>query len=157
MLFRSVLIGSGAALVIAYTIRFLTIGLGGIASGFGRASPSLDDAARVLELMRSAKVPTIGIAMGDYGTLTRILATRYGAPFTYCVFNVDRRVAPGQMSFYDMKHTYRVDTITSKTKLFGVVADPVAHSYSPMLHNGAFDVNQLDYRYLPFQIGRAHV
>ena len=113
---------------------------------------SFDDAARVLELMRSAKVPTIGIAMGDYGTLTRILATRYGAPFTYCVFNVDRRVAPGQMSFYDMKHTYRVDTITSKTKLFGVVADPVAHSYSPMLHNGALDVNQLDYRYLPFRV-----
>jgi iron(III) transport system permease protein len=43
-----ILMGSGAALVIAYTIRFLTIGLGGIGAGFGKASPSLDDAARVL-------------------------------------------------------------------------------------------------------------
>jgi 3-dehydroquinate dehydratase/shikimate dehydrogenase len=113
---------------------------------------SFADTLRVIELMRKAKVPTIGIAMGDYGSMTRILATRYGAPFTYCVFNLDRRVAPGQLSYNDMKNIYRVDTITAKTKIFGVVADPVAHSYSPMLHNSAFQANDLDYRYLPFRV-----
>lgn len=113
---------------------------------------SFSDSARMLELMRSAQVPTIGISMGEYGSLTRILATRYGAPFTYCVFNTDRRVAPGQMSFYDMKHVYRADTIGPDTKLFGVVADPVAHSYSPLLHNASFEANQLDYRYIPFRV-----
>jgi 3-dehydroquinate dehydratase/shikimate dehydrogenase len=51
-----------------------------------------------------------------------------------------------------MKNIYRVDTITAKTKIFGVVADPVAHSYSPMLHNSAFQANDLDYRYLPFRV-----
>ncbi len=40
---------------------------------------SFGDMVKVLELMRNAKVPTIGIAMGDYGTPSRILATRYGA------------------------------------------------------------------------------
>ena len=59
---------------------------------------SFDDTARVIEMMRNAKTPTIGIAMGDYGSITRILGARYGAPFTYCVFNLDRRVAPGQLS-----------------------------------------------------------
>ncbi|MCE2813928.1 MAG: shikimate dehydrogenase [Planctomycetaceae bacterium] len=113
---------------------------------------SFADTLRVIELMRNAKVPTIGIAMGDYGSMTRILAMRYGAPFTYCVFNLDRRVAPGQLSFNDMKNIYRVETITAKTKIFGVVADPVAHSYSPMLHNSAFQANDLDYRYLPFRV-----
>jgi 3-dehydroquinate dehydratase/shikimate dehydrogenase len=102
--------------------------------------------------MKNAKVPTIGIAMGDYGSLTRILGPRYGAPFTYCVFNPDRRVAPGQLSFHDMKHVFRVETITRKTKLFGVVADPVAHSYSPLIHNAAFESNELDFRYLPFRV-----
>jgi 3-dehydroquinate dehydratase/shikimate dehydrogenase len=113
---------------------------------------SFADAARVIELMKNAKVPTIGIAMGDYGSLTRILGPRYGAPFTYCVFNPDRRVAPGQLSFHDMKHVFRVETITRKTKLFGVVADPVAHSYSPLIHNAAFESNELDFRYLPFRV-----
>jgi len=113
---------------------------------------SFEDSIRVIELMRNAKIPTIGIAMGDYGSMTRILATRYGAPFTYCVFNLDRRVAPGQLSYQDMKKIFRAETITDKTKIFGVVADPVAHSYSPMLHNSAFQANELDYRYLPFRV-----
>jgi 3-dehydroquinate dehydratase/shikimate dehydrogenase len=113
---------------------------------------SFEDSIRVIELMRNAKIPTIGIAMGDYGSMTRILATRYGAPFTYCVFNLDRRVAPGQLSYQDMKNIFRAETITDKTKIFGVVADPVAHSYSPMLHNSAFQANELDYRYLPFRV-----
>ncbi len=116
------------------------------------AGHSFQDAARVLEMMRSSKVPTIGISMGEYGSLTRILATRYGAPFTFCVYNVDRRVAPGQLSFHDMKNVYRVDTIGPDTKLFGVVADPVAHSFSPLLHNAAFDADGLDYRYVPFRV-----
>lgn len=37
---------------------------------------SFADAVKMLQLMRSAKVPTIGISMGEYGSLTRILATR---------------------------------------------------------------------------------
>lgn len=42
------LIGSGAALIIAYTIRFMTIGIGTIGAGYARAPRSLDDAARML-------------------------------------------------------------------------------------------------------------
>jgi len=113
---------------------------------------SFSDSARMLELMRNARIPTIGISMGEYGSLTRILATRYGAPFTFCVFNTDRRVAPGQLSFHEMKNIYRADTIGPDTKLFGVVADPVAHSYSPLIHNASFEANQLDYRYIPFRV-----
>lgn len=43
-----VLIGSGAALVIAYVVRFLAIAISGIESGLSRVSPRLDDAARAL-------------------------------------------------------------------------------------------------------------
>lgn len=43
-----VLIGSGAALVIAYAVRFLTIGISGMESGLSRVSPRIDDAARSL-------------------------------------------------------------------------------------------------------------
>ncbi len=43
-----IITGSGLALVYAYTVRFLAISAGGIESGFGKISPSLDQAARTL-------------------------------------------------------------------------------------------------------------
>lgn len=42
------LLGTGAAIVYAYLVRFLAIAAGGIEAGFSRVSPSLDDAARTL-------------------------------------------------------------------------------------------------------------
>jgi iron(III) transport system permease protein len=42
------MLGSGAALTYAYVVRFLAIAAGGIEAGFGRISPSLDDAARTM-------------------------------------------------------------------------------------------------------------
>lgn len=113
---------------------------------------SFEDVKRMLDLMANAKVPTIGISMGETGTLTRILASRYNAPFTYCVYDSERRVAPGQLSFHQMKNVYRVDTIDTNTMLFGVVADPVAHSYSPLIHNAAFAHENLNARYIPFRV-----
>ncbi|MCY2983367.1 MAG: shikimate dehydrogenase [Planctomycetota bacterium] len=113
---------------------------------------SFGDTIRMLELMKSASVPTIGISMGDYGTPSRILATRYGAPFTFCVFSADRKVAPGQLSFDQMKSIFRADSIDSETQLYGVVADPVAHSYSPLIHNASFLASKLNFRYVPFRV-----
>jgi iron(III) transport system permease protein len=42
------LLGSGAALVYAYLVRFLAVAEGGVQAGFSRVSPSLDDAARTM-------------------------------------------------------------------------------------------------------------
>ena len=42
------LLGSGAALIYAYTARFLAIATGGIESGLSRVPPSLDHVARTL-------------------------------------------------------------------------------------------------------------
>lgn len=41
--------GSSAALILAYTVRFMAISTGGIEAGFSRISPSLDHAGRMLE------------------------------------------------------------------------------------------------------------
>jgi iron(III) transport system permease protein len=43
-----IMLGSGAAIVYAYSIRFLAVSAGSIESGFGRVSPSIDAAARTL-------------------------------------------------------------------------------------------------------------
>ncbi|MEM6688266.1 MAG: shikimate dehydrogenase [Planctomycetota bacterium] len=113
---------------------------------------SFEDNCRMMRLVRDAKIPTIGICMGEMGTCTRILASRLGSPFTYAAFGKDKKVAPGMLHWKDMRDLYRVDSISPQTRLFGVVADPVAHSYSPMIHNGSFDEIDLDARYLPFRV-----
>ncbi|QDT07605.1 Shikimate dehydrogenase [Rubripirellula lacrimiformis] len=116
---------------------------------------SFDDNLRMMQLVRESKVPTIGICMGESGTITRIMADRLGSPFTYATFSKDKKIAPGLLDWKEMKTLYRYDEITDETKLFGVVADPVAHSHSPLIHNKAFEEQKINARYLPFRITKS--
>ena len=95
------------------------------------------DNLRMLELVRASKVPTVGLCMGDIGVPTRILGGRAGAPFTFATYQEDRVLAPGQIGWRQMREVYRYDAITETTRIYGVVADPVAHSLSPVVHNAA--------------------
>ncbi len=113
---------------------------------------SFDDCIRMMNLVRNADVPTIGICMGDLGAVTRVMSLYLGSPFTYCAMTSERKVAPGIISFAQMKNLYRPKEINSETQIFGVVADPVAHSLSPLIHNTAFASQGLNCRYLPFRI-----
>ena len=42
--------------------------------------------------------------------------------------------------------------ISGKTKICGIIGDPVAHTVSPAMHNAAFRTMGLDYLYLPFGV-----
>jgi shikimate dehydrogenase len=44
--------------------------------------------------------------------------------------------------------------ISTKTKICGLIGDPVEHSVSPAMHNTAFSSLGLDYIYLPFRVVR---
>ena len=44
--------------------------------------------------------------------------------------------------------------ITGKTKLLGVIGDPVEHSLSPVMHNAAIAALGLDYIYVPLSVAR---
>ncbi|MCX5649018.1 MAG: shikimate dehydrogenase [Planctomycetota bacterium] len=59
---------------------------------------------------------------------------------------------PGQLSLSEMLDLYRVHRIGRATRVFGVIADPVAHSLSPRIHNAAFASLGLDAVYLPFWV-----
>ncbi len=115
------------------------------------------DNFRMLKLVRESKVPTVGICMGDMGTPSRILAGRYGAPFTFATFHHERTLAPGQFSFTQMKEIYHYDDITSDTAVFGVIGDPVAQSLSPVIHNAAFRLAGINAVYVPFRVPREHL
>ncbi len=113
---------------------------------------TFSDNVRMLELVQNATVPTIGICMGEIGMMTRILASRVGSPFTYATYSTDRKMAPGQLNYKQMHDLYRFDEIDEQTELFGVVADPVAHSHSPLIHNRAMQHAGVNARYLPFRV-----
>ena len=42
--------------------------------------------------------------------------------------------------------------ISGKTKLCGIIGDPVEHTLSPAMHNAAFNKMGLDYFYVPFRV-----
>lgn len=48
-------------------------------------------------------------------------------------------------------------SITGKTRLCGVIGDPIEHSLSPILHNAAFNSLKLDYAFLAFKVKSAEV
>lgn len=110
------------------------------------------DSLRMLRLIEKAKVPTVGICMGEMGVASRILAGKYGAPFTYATFHKERKLAPGQLSFQEMAESYRYDQINKDTRIYGVIADPIGHSLSPLLHNSSFQNAGLNCVYIPFRV-----
>ena len=47
--------------------------------------------------------------------------------------------------------------ISGKTKICGLIGDPIEHSMSPAMHNTAFKNRGLDYVYLPFRVAKAQL
>jgi 3-dehydroquinate dehydratase / shikimate dehydrogenase len=115
------------------------------------------DNLRLLELSRSSKVPTIGLCMGDIGIPSRILAGKFGAPFTYATFHHERALAPGQLSYQQMTEIYNYDQINAETEVYGVIADPIGHSLSPQIHNAGFRQCQLNKVYIPIRVPRENL
>ena len=47
--------------------------------------------------------------------------------------------------------------ISGKTKICGLIGDPIEHSMSPAMHNAAFKNRGLDYVYLPFRVAKTRL
>jgi 3-dehydroquinate dehydratase / shikimate dehydrogenase len=95
--------------------------------------------------------PLIALALGPLGLLTRVLAGRYGAPFTYAAASTGAESAPGQIAATVMADLYRVRNVTAETKVYGVLGRDVVRSHSPVLHNRALEARGLDAIYVPLQ------
>ncbi len=112
------------------------------------------DNLRVLRLMQNAKSPTVAICMGDIGVPSRLLAGKFGAPFTYATFSHERTLAPGQLSYAQMVEIFHYPKIDANTEIYGVIADPIAHTLGPVVHNAAFQHFRMNKVYLPFRVPR---
>jgi 3-dehydroquinate dehydratase/shikimate dehydrogenase len=115
-----------------------------------------EDNLRVLALLNKPdSKPTAAFCMGDLGTPSRLLGAKYGAPFTYAAFNKEREMAPGILSFKELKETFYYDEINPDTQVYGVIGDPVGHSLSPLIHNAAFRQLGINALYLPCRVPRS--
>ena len=66
-------------------------------------------------------------------------------------------MAPGQLTFQQMMEVYNYDKIDAKTEVYGVVADPIGHSLSPLIHNAAFQHYAMNKVYIPFRVPREDI
>ncbi len=111
------------------------------------------DNYRILALARThPKTPTVVLAMGEPGFPTRVLSTAFGGLYTYAAPNATEGTAAGQVSARQLRHLYRVEKFTRDAHIYGVIADPVRHSISPVVHNRAFQARRTDAVYLPFLV-----
>lgn len=116
------------------------------------------DNLRLLQFAREHRgTPLIALAMSEMGTPSRVLAPSLGSVFTYAAALECERTAPGQLSAKVMHTLFRCEKLTRQSRIYGIIADPVAHSKSPQIHNRAFQARRLDAVYIPFLVSASHL
>jgi len=94
----------------------------------------------------------IVLCMGQPGLISRVLAPKLGGFVTFAGLTPETATAPGQLTVEQSRNLYRYARIDSQTELFGVIADPVAHSMSPAIHNACFAEADMNRLYLPLLV-----
>lgn len=112
----------------------------------------INDCFAAFDLLHEKGGHAVVFCMGARGLISRILAKKAGALVTYASLDEASGTAPGQLTLGQLKGLYRYDAIDAATELFGVIADPVAHSLSPAIHNACFVDLQMNKLYLPLRV-----
>lgn len=110
-----------------------------------RANSSLDTLRLLLYMKEHSD--TIAIAMGEIGQPSRILAKVFNAPFIYAC--IDKPLEnTGQLSLQELIDVYRVNQLTPKTRIYGLIGDPVCQSIGHIWHNQRFNSDRIYVRFL---------
>jgi 3-dehydroquinate dehydratase / shikimate dehydrogenase len=154
-----VLLGDGRRLTSAHFFERMPANLGRVADELRQGQSdaikiaahcdSLKDARNLLAFARTQR-KIVAIPMGDLALPARLLALRDKAGFAYAA--VENATAPGQTSLEDAKEIYRVDRLDSRTRIYGVIGDPIGHSLSPVMQNAGFAARRMNAIYLPFLV-----
>jgi 3-dehydroquinate dehydratase / shikimate dehydrogenase len=92
----------------------------------------------------------VAVPMGEAGLPGRILALREGSALAYAP--IGPATAPGQVALDALKNLYHAHELTRRSAIYGVIANPVGHSLSPLFHNTGFLAARVDAVYLPFLV-----
>ena len=101
--------------------------------------------------------------MGETGSVARLVSPARRGLFTYaapdapasgqgCTELAAAPTAPGQISAAAVRDLYRVQSASADTPVFAVIARPVGHSMSPLIHNRCFRELEYDGLYVPMLV-----
>ncbi|MBK8270145.1 MAG: shikimate dehydrogenase [Planctomycetes bacterium] len=113
---------------------------------------SVRDNFEAFELLRIAPKPAITICMGEDGLISRVLARKFRAFGTFAALRSGFESAPGQLTILELRDRFRWDTINDRTRVYGLIGDPVKHSLSPDVHNSVFAERNLNAVYVPLHV-----
>ena len=109
--------------------------------------------SQVSQLLRLARGRRrIVVPMGEAGAWGRILALRAGSALAYARPDQGTGTAPGQLSISELRTLYRAHRLNPRTRIYGIIGNPVAHSLSPVMQNAAFQARRQDAVYVPFLV-----
>eukprot|EP00271_Cylindrocystis_brebissonii_P003256 TRINITY_DN1404_c0_g1_i1.p1 TRINITY_DN1404_c0_g1~~TRINITY_DN1404_c0_g1_i1.p1 ORF type:complete len:532 (-),score=110.16 TRINITY_DN1404_c0_g1_i1:402-1997(-) len=113
------------------------------------------DCKRIFDLLEKKEGPLIAFALGIRGEITRELAPKYGAFLTYgglIAYHESSKENWKPPSIQELLDSYLLRRVSKDTLVFGVCADPVGHSKSPLLLNAAMVETGVDGVYVPFLV-----
>ena len=98
---------------------------------------STHEALKLLLWIQKASTikPVMGLSMGKFGQVTRILGPVFGSFLSYACLDVDSSTEPYQIDAFRLKNLFRYHNINKETKIFGLIGDPVDKSISEETHN----------------------
>jgi 3-dehydroquinate dehydratase/shikimate dehydrogenase len=154
-----VLLGDGRQLTSAHFFHRMPANLARVAAELRQGRPdaikiaahcdSLADTQNLASFARKQRNIVV-MPMGEVALPARILALREKHAFAYAP--VEMATAPGQISLEEMKHLYRADLLNARTRIYGVIGDPISHSLSPVMQNAGFHARRVNAVYLPFLV-----
>ena len=114
----------------------------------------LDDALRLLRLQATREKGRLAaFGMEEAGLVTRVLSPYLGAALSYGAALPGEATAPGQLLAADLFDWYAVGRSRSVEALFALFGSRVSHSFSPAIHNAAFEALDLAALYVPVALG----
>ncbi len=116
-----------------------------------------DNLRAIQFIERNEDVSLVAITMSETGAASRILMPALGSLFTYAAPIDLPGTAPGQIPARTLRSLYRSEKLNKQSRVYGVIADPVAHSKSPFIHNRGFQARRLDAVYLPFLVSQTNL
>lgn len=116
---------------------------------------SIGDNRRLFTLLGAARrqrQKLIAFCMGDEGEMSRILTGTFGGWLTFAAASDRQSTAPGQRSLDEMAHVFRACSLGPRTRIFGLVGNPVRQSSGFLHHNRVFRSHRVDAVYLNFLV-----
>ncbi len=110
------------------------------------------DNARMFEVLRTINKPVIGVTMGPYGHVVRILGPKLGAFLVFASLTTGQESAPGQIPARDLLKRYRFREMNHETDVYGLVDLPSGEQWSKVL-NRVFTETQQNAVAIPLETG----